>query len=113
MKGEDRFVAILKGITIGCFVFLGFLILLVSCLPEVEEEQQQPLNVVPTTTVPTIAPVSPQEIAPPPVTVDPPSVYYSSCKQARAAGAAPLYLGEPGYRSGLDADGDGKACERK
>nr|WP_040800786.1 excalibur calcium-binding domain-containing protein [Nocardia higoensis] len=31
--------------------------------------------------------------------------------QARAAGAAPLYAGSPGYRSGLDRDGDGRACE--
>ncbi|WP_444543648.1 excalibur calcium-binding domain-containing protein [Nocardia aobensis] len=29
-----------------------------------------------------------------------------------AAGAAPLHGGEPGYRPGLDRDGDGVACER-
>lgn len=39
------------------------------------------------------------------------SAYYGSCADARAAGAAPLYVGEPGYRSGLDRDGDGVACE--
>jgi len=38
-------------------------------------------------------------------------VYFRSCAAARAAGAAPLYVGEPGYRSGLDRDGDGVACE--
>lgn len=38
-------------------------------------------------------------------------VYYRYCSQARAAGAAPLHRGEPGYRDGLDADGDGVACE--
>jgi hypothetical protein len=37
--------------------------------------------------------------------------YYASCKAARAAGAAPLRRGDPGYRSGLDRDGDGIACE--
>lgn len=37
--------------------------------------------------------------------------YYANCKDAKAAGAAPLYQGEPGYRSGLDRDGDGVACE--
>ena len=37
--------------------------------------------------------------------------FYARCADARAAGAAPLYLGEPGYRPGLDADGDGIACE--
>ena len=39
------------------------------------------------------------------------SVYYSRCAEARAAGVAPLYVGDPGYRKGLDADGDGIACE--
>ncbi|MDC7122671.1 excalibur calcium-binding domain-containing protein [Cellulomonas fimi] len=39
------------------------------------------------------------------------SAYYGSCADARAAGAAPLYAGEPGYRSGLDRDKDGVACE--
>ena len=38
-------------------------------------------------------------------------VYYRYCKDARAAGAAPLYRGDPGYRSALDADNDGVACE--
>ena len=39
--------------------------------------------------------------------------YYANCAEARAAGAAPIYRGEPGYRSGLDRDNDGIACERK
>lgn len=43
--------------------------------------------------------------------VSPRTVYYSSCAVARAAGAAPLHRGEPGYRPGLDRDGDGVACE--
>jgi hypothetical protein len=29
----------------------------------------------------------------------------------QAAGAAPLYRGQPGYREGMDGDGDGIACE--
>ncbi|BDP41214.1 competence protein ComEC [Deinococcus aetherius] len=36
---------------------------------------------------------------------------YSSCAQARAAGAAPLRRGQPGYNPALDRDGDGVACE--
>lgn len=40
-------------------------------------------------------------------------VYYKNCAEARAAGAAPLHRGEPGYRPGLDKDGDGVACEPK
>lgn len=39
------------------------------------------------------------------------NVYYRYCSHARAAGAAPLHIGEPGYRSELDRDGDGVACE--
>jgi len=39
------------------------------------------------------------------------NVYYPYCRDARAAGAAPLYRGQPGYRPELDADGDGIACE--
>ncbi|GBE64745.1 calcium-binding protein [Mycobacterium sp. MFM001] len=39
------------------------------------------------------------------------SVYYPNCATARAAGAAPIYAGQPGYRLGLDRDGDGVACE--
>ncbi|EJF40268.1 excalibur domain protein [Schaalia georgiae F0490] len=39
-------------------------------------------------------------------------MYYANCSEARAAGAAPLYQGDPGYRPGLDRDKDGIACER-
>lgn len=39
------------------------------------------------------------------------SPYYANCAAARAAGVAPLHKGDPGYRSGLDRDGDGTACE--
>lgn len=38
-------------------------------------------------------------------------VYYENCAEVRAAGAAPLHRGEPGYRPGLDRDGDGIACD--
>lgn len=37
--------------------------------------------------------------------------YYPNCAAVRAAGAAPIRRGEPGYRPGLDRDGDGVACE--
>jgi outer membrane biosynthesis protein TonB len=39
------------------------------------------------------------------------AVYYANCSAVRAAGAAPIYRGEPGYSSKLDRDGDGVACE--
>jgi hypothetical protein len=38
-------------------------------------------------------------------------VYYENCDAARDAGAAPVLVGEPGYGSHLDRDGDGVACE--
>ena len=37
--------------------------------------------------------------------------FYPNCSWARTFGAAPISRGEPGYRSKLDADDDGIACE--
>lgn len=37
--------------------------------------------------------------------------YYANCSDARAAGVAPIYRGQSGYRSDLDRDHDGVACE--
>lgn len=37
--------------------------------------------------------------------------YYARCADARAAGAAPIRVGDPGYARHLDRDGDGVACE--
>ena len=39
------------------------------------------------------------------------AVYYASCAAVRTAGKAPLLRGQPGYRSKLDGDRDGVACE--
>ncbi|WNV74750.1 DUF1524 domain-containing protein [Geodermatophilus sp. DSM 44513] len=36
---------------------------------------------------------------------------YADCAAVRAAGAAPLRRGEPGWRDAFDGDGDGVACE--
>ncbi|WP_158288606.1 excalibur calcium-binding domain-containing protein [Ornithinimicrobium flavum] len=66
-----------------------------------------------------IQPLMPQTPAPPPAAppVAPPppppstSVYYPNCAAARAAGAAPVYLGQPGYGTHLDRDRDGVGCE--
>jgi hypothetical protein len=38
------------------------------------------------------------------------SVYYANCAAVRAAGKAPIRRGQPGYRAGLDSDGDGQGC---
>ncbi|MFB8776477.1 excalibur calcium-binding domain-containing protein [Streptomyces broussonetiae] len=39
------------------------------------------------------------------------SAYYANCDAARAAGAAPVRVGDPGYGRHLDRDGDGVGCE--
>jgi endonuclease YncB( thermonuclease family) len=46
-------------------------------------------------------------VMPPP----PGGAYYANCTAVRAAGAAPLYSWQPGYRPALDGDSDGVACE--
>ncbi|WP_251043828.1 DUF1524 domain-containing protein [Arthrobacter sp. ISL-48] len=57
------------------------------------------------------APVAPAPVAPAPAPAAPAAVYYANCTAAKAAGAAPLRIGQPGYRAGLDRDSDGIACE--
>ena len=42
----------------------------------------------------------------------PASVYYPNCTAARAAGAAPIYSGTPGYGKHLDRDLDGIGCDK-
>lgn len=39
------------------------------------------------------------------------ATYYQNCAAVRAAGAAPIRRGQPGYGSHLDRDDDGVACE--
>ena len=39
------------------------------------------------------------------------SAPFPNCAAARAAGAAPVRRGDPGYAPRLDRDGDGVACE--
>ena len=38
-------------------------------------------------------------------------VHYANCSAARAARAAPVRRGDPGYGRHLDRDGDGVGCE--
>lgn len=70
-------------------------------------ETSEPPPPVPSDTADDEGEVTPE--APPPT--EDQYVYYDNCDEARAAGAAPLHRGDPGYRSGLDRDGDGMACE--
>lgn len=68
----------------------------------------------PTTTTPptTQPPPPPPPPTSPPTSPPPPtSTYYANCSAARAAGAAPVHRGDPGYGTHLDRDGDGIGCE--
>ncbi|MDR7155359.1 hypothetical protein J2W40_002186 [Sphingobium xenophagum] len=38
-------------------------------------------------------------------------IAFANCTAARAAGAAPVRAGDPGYGRHLDRDGDGVGCE--
>ncbi|MGN8131123.1 GmrSD restriction endonuclease domain-containing protein [Paenarthrobacter sp. 22069] len=69
-----------------------------------------PVAPAPAPVAPAPAPVAPAPapVAPAPA---PAAVYYANCTAARAAGAAPIYAGQAGYRPALDRDSDGIACE--
>jgi hypothetical protein len=56
------------------------------------------------------APIPPAQAAGPADPV-PAAAYYANCAAARAAGVAPLHVGQPGYRNAMDGDSDGVACE--
>ena len=92
-----------------------------AALPQLKlgRQQQQarpqpaPRQVAPTPAAPQPAPTAsprPRPAAPAPA----PSaeLYFSSCKEARAAGYSHMRRGEPGYSPHLDGDGDGIACDK-
>ena len=43
---------------------------------------------------------------------EPQKEFYANCDDAKAAGAATMYKGDPGYRPELDRDKDGIACDQ-
>jgi hypothetical protein len=69
------------------------------------EDPQPSYSPHPTPTVTVTTTREPSDVSPTPY------AYYENCDAARAAGAAPLHRGDPGYRPELDRDGDGVACE--
>ncbi|VXC29247.1 excalibur calcium-binding domain-containing protein [Pseudoclavibacter sp. 8L] len=74
-------------------------------IPVAEPEIDTPVDApAPLYAAPEPAPAAP-EPAPQP------NVYFANCTEARNAGAAPVYAGDPGYASHLDRDGDGIGCE--
>ncbi|CAN5395911.1 DUF1524 domain-containing protein [soil metagenome] len=54
---------------------------------------------------------APVAVPPAPVVGAPATVTYANCDAVRAAGAAPIHVGDPGYATKLDRDGDGIGCE--
>ena len=85
--------------------------------PAPVQKAPEPAPVVPEPVVPEPVPVAPAPVAPAPkpepVPAAPaaPAAAFANCSAAKAAGAAPLYAGSPGYAPKLDRDGDGVACE--
>ncbi|RFA13880.1 hypothetical protein B7R21_07375 [Subtercola boreus] len=69
-------------------------------------EAPVPAQVEPAASAPAPAAPAPEPVAPAPA-----DVTYKNCDAVRAAGAAPIYRGDPGYSSKLDRDGDGIGCE--
>ncbi|RSX57779.1 DUF4236 domain-containing protein [Bifidobacterium samirii] len=67
---------------------------------EKQRKQQEAIQAAQQQQSQAVAPQQPQQ-----------NVYFKNCSEARAAGAAPIYRGQPGYSSKLDRDGDGIACE--
>ena len=57
-----------------------------------------PFGVVPFAAVPVAVPT-------------PTAVFYQNCTAVRAAGAAPIRAGDPGWQTKFDGDGDGVGCE--
>ncbi|WP_240675087.1 GmrSD restriction endonuclease domain-containing protein [Cellulomonas endophytica] len=69
---------------------------------------EAPAPVAPSPAAPAAPAPAPAPTAPEPA---PAVVVYANCDAVRAAGAAPLYAGQPGYSTKLDRDQDGVACE--
>jgi hypothetical protein len=57
-----------------------------------------------------VVPAGQQPAAPRPAPA-PAAVTYANCTAVRAAGAAPIRQGQPGFSSKFDGDGDGVGCE--
>jgi len=80
--------------------------------PEQPAFREPPLTTPPAPTVGALAGTLPSPAAAPPsATSRTTTIYFASCAVARAAGAAPIPRDAEGYRSELDPDNDGVACE--
>ncbi|MHA7280503.1 GmrSD restriction endonuclease domain-containing protein [Arthrobacter sp. MDT2-2] len=75
--------------------------------PVVEPAPVAPPVVEPVPVAP--APVAPAPVAPAPAPA--PAPVYANCSEVRAAGAAPIVAGSPGFQPKFDRDGDGIGCD--
>jgi hypothetical protein len=66
---------------------------------------------VPAPTTGTGTPVPATGAGPAPAEAPGPTAPFEDCAAARAAGAAPVHRGQPGYGPHLDGNGDGVGCE--
>ena len=86
--------------------------ILADCPGALAPTSRQPTTPAPAAPPARKAPATvPAPVAPAPPAPVPAAVYYANCTAVRAAGAAPIRLGQPGYSSKLDRDGDGVGCE--
>lgn len=65
----------------------------------------------PTKPAPAPAEAPAPEQVPAPVPAQKANVFYQNCSAVRAAGAAPIRVGDPGWDTKFDRDGDGVGCE--
>ena len=70
-----------------------------------------PVAPVPAVEAAPVAPAAPAPAPAPLVQAPAPAPYYQNCSAVRAAGAAPIRVGQPGFQSKFDRDGDGVGCE--
>lgn len=89
-----------------------------SAVPPPPVVEEAPVVVVPAAPVAPaapavpVAPVAPaRPVAPAAPAAPAVSGPFKNCTEARAAGAAPVYAGSPGYQPKLDRDNDGIGCE--
>lgn len=82
-------------------------------VPPTKKPTTKPSTAKPTTKKPTTKPSVKKPTTKPKPKPKPTvsEVYYANCTAVKAAGADPIYRGQPGYSSKLDRDGDGVACE--
>lgn len=78
---------------------------------EAPPAEPEPAPVVEAPPAPAPEPEPVVEPAPAPAPAAP-IVKYANCDEVKAAGAAPLSAGQPGYEKKLDRDGDGIACDK-